>query len=137
MGGRTTTTTSACAAFGATSRKALTSPALTRKPALSQPFFIPGRRFGANTSHAMTTPASRVGPPRVIQIDAQLVRVIEVAGVDRMRMQLEAPEVHDPHQARGVVDDHLLGGASWCRARTREAAPAARPGMVHANRPPP
>jgi hypothetical protein len=48
-----------------------------------------------------------IGPrdawPR-IEIDAKLVRVIEVGRPHRVRVELDAAEVHDPREARGVVD---------------------------------
>ncbi len=46
-----------------------------------------------------------------IEIDAQLVRVIEIGGARRVRVQVDAPEVHDPRELRGVGDDDLVGGA--------------------------
>jgi hypothetical protein len=38
--------------------------------------------------------------------------VIEVIGANRVRMQLETAEVHDPREAGRVVHDHLFGGAT-------------------------
>ncbi len=42
-----------------------------------------------------------------IQIDAQLVRVIQVVGAHQVRMQIDAPQVHQPDQLRDVADHHL------------------------------
>ena len=47
-----------------------------------------------------------------IEIDAQLVGMIEIAGAHRMRMQLDAAEVDDPGEPRRVVDDDLFRGAA-------------------------
>jgi hypothetical protein len=41
----------------------------------------------------------------------QLVRVIEIAASDRMRVELDAAEVRHPGEARRIVDDHLFGSA--------------------------
>ena len=73
--------------------------------------------------------AAHVGPrdarPR-IEIDAQLVGMIEIAGAHRVRMQLDAAEVDDPREAGRVVDDDLLGGAPR-RKRQRHRAQPRRP----------
>ena len=44
-----------------------------------------------------------------IEIDPQLVGMLEIAGAHRVRMELDAAEVHDPREAGGVVDDDFLG----------------------------
>ena len=58
---------------------------------------------------------AHVGPldagPR-IEVDPQLVGMLEIAGAHRMRMQLDAAEVHDPGQAGRVVDDDFFRGAA-------------------------
>ena len=38
-----------------------------------------------------------------IEIDPQLVRMIEIAGAHRMRMQLDATEIDDPRKPRRVL----------------------------------
>ena len=58
-----------------------------------------------------------------IEIDAQLVGMVEVAGAHRVRVQLDAAEVDDPGQARGVVDDDLLGGAARGKRQRHRAQP--------------
>ena len=47
-----------------------------------------------------------------IEIDAQLVGVVEVVGAHRVRVQLDAAQVHDPGEAGRVVHDQLVGGAT-------------------------
>ena len=59
-----------------------------------------------------------------IEIDAQLVRMIEVGGAHRVRVQLEAAEVDDPGEAGGVVDDDLLGGPPRRKREGGGAKPA-------------
>ena len=58
---------------------------------------------------------------RRVEVDAQLVRMVEVAAENRMRVQLDAAEVHDPREPGRVVDDDLLRGASR-RKRERHGA---------------
>ena len=69
---------------------------------------------------ARTSAQATPGPG--IEIDAQLVGVLEVGRAHRVRVQLDAAEVHDPGEPGRVVDDHLLGGAA--RTGTR-ASPCA------------
>ena len=45
-----------------------------------------------------------------VEVHAQLVGVVEVVGADRVRVEVDAAEVDDPRQLRGVADDDLLGG---------------------------
>ena len=35
--------------------------------------------------------------------------MVEVLGADGMRVEVEAPEVHDPREARGIPDHRLFG----------------------------
>ena len=59
--------------------------------------------------------AANVGPgdPRCrVEINPQFVRMIEIAGADRMRVEFDAAEVHDPGETRPIVDDHLFRRAS-------------------------
>src|SRR5262245_31491418 len=55
-----------------------------------------------------------------IEIDPQLVGVLETGRAHGVRMKLDAAEIHDPSEAGGVVDDHLLGGTpGWKGKRHR------------------
>ena len=47
-----------------------------------------------------------------IEIDAQLVRMIEIAGAHRMRMQLDAAQIDDPGEPRRIIDHDLFRGAA-------------------------
>ena len=47
-----------------------------------------------------------------VEIDAELVRVVEIGGADGVGMKLDAAEVDDPGEAGGVIDDELFGGAT-------------------------
>ena len=47
-----------------------------------------------------------------VEVDAELVGVVEIAGADGVGVKLDAAEVHDPGEAGGVVDDDLFGGAA-------------------------
>ena len=58
--------------------------------------------------------AADVGPGdagRRIEIDAELVGMIEIAGAHRVRVQFDAAEIDHPGEARRIVDDDLFGGA--------------------------
>ena len=52
-----------------------------------------------------------------IEIDAQLVGVVEVARACRVRVEVDAAEVDDPRELRGVGDDDLVGGAAGGKAQ--------------------
>ena len=54
-----------------------------------------------------------------VQIDAQLVRMVEVLGADRMRVEVEAAEVRDPGQRRRIAQHDLLSGPAG-RERERD-----------------
>ena len=43
-----------------------------------------------------------------IEINAQLVRVLEIAGAYGVWMELDAAQVHDPREPGCVIDDDLL-----------------------------
>jgi len=43
-----------------------------------------------------------------IEIDAQLVRVLEVTRTHGVRMQLNATQVHDPGESRRIIDYDFL-----------------------------
>ena len=45
-----------------------------------------------------------------VEVDPQLIRMVEVAVTNGVRIQIDATEVHHPEQLRGVADDYLLGG---------------------------
>src|SRR5438105_4766740 len=47
-----------------------------------------------------------------VEVDPQLVRVVEVVGPHRMRVQVDAPEVDHPRQLRGVAHDDLSSRAT-------------------------
>ena len=47
-----------------------------------------------------------------IEIDAQLVRVVEVGGAHGMRIEINAAEVDDPRQLGGVRHDDFFGGSA-------------------------
>jgi hypothetical protein len=47
-----------------------------------------------------------------IEIDPQLVRMTEVAGAHRMRMQLDATKIDHPRKPRRIVDNDFFRGAS-------------------------
>src|SRR6266404_2953280 len=58
---------------------------------------------------------AHVGPTDAgarIEIDSQLVRMIEIAGAHRMRMQLDATEIDDPRKPRRVIDNDFFRSAS-------------------------
>src|SRR5262249_44119035 len=51
-------------------------------------------------------------PGHRIEVDAQLVRMLEVIGPHGMRMQLETGEVRHPGERRAVARHHLVRGAT-------------------------
>ena len=57
--------------------------------------------------------------------------MIEIGGPHRVRMQLDAAEVDDPRQSRGVIHDHFFGGAAGGK-RERYGAQPRRPGVGRA-----
>ena len=74
------------------------------------------------SSTSCTTPAtwrtaSNGTPGLRIEVDAQLVGVVDVVAADRPRVQVEAPEVHRPHEVGDVDRAQLVGGAA---ARERD-----------------
>ena len=46
-----------------------------------------------------------------IQVDAQLVGVVQVIGARRMGVEVDAAQVDDPGQLRGIPQDDLVGCA--------------------------
>ena len=47
-----------------------------------------------------------------IQVHAELVRMLEVVGAHRVRVQIDAAQVHDPEKLRRVPSHDLPGGAA-------------------------
>ena len=52
-----------------------------------------------------------------IQVDPELVRMVEVAGADRMGIEVDATEVDDPGQLGYIPDHDLLGGSARRKAQ--------------------
>ena len=65
-----------------------------------------------------------------IEVDAQLVRMIEILGAHRMRVELEAAEVRHPRQRGRVARHDLLRrrGRTESAARRPRSSPAAQLG---------
>jgi hypothetical protein len=62
-----------------------------------------------NVAHEQRHPPHKV-PAHAragVEIDAQLVRMIEVVGAHRVRIQVDAPEVHHPQKLRRIPHDNL------------------------------
>ncbi len=59
-----------------------------------------------------------------VEIDAQLVGVLKIAGADGVGVELDAAEVDDPDEAGGVIDDDLFGGAAGGEGEGCGAQPA-------------
>ena len=58
-----------------------------------------------------------------IEIDAQLVRVIEIVGAHRMRMQLEARQVGHPHERCRVARHDFFGNPAGRKAQRDDVDP--------------
>ena len=58
-----------------------------------------------------------------IQIDTQLIRVVQVRGAHRMRMQLNATEVNDPRESGGVIDYNFLRDPTRRKRQRRGTQP--------------
>ena len=58
-----------------------------------------------------------------IEVDSELIGTVEVLGSDRMRVEIDAAEIDDPGQARGLVDDDLVGGPTRGERQGRHAHP--------------
>jgi hypothetical protein len=58
-----------------------------------------------------------------VEIDAKLVRVLEVARPNGVRMQLDASEIDDPSEPGRVVDDELVGRATRRKRQRRRSKP--------------
>ena len=78
------------------------------------------------TSSATRRTSAQLDAGTGIEIDAQLVGMIEIAGAHRMRMQLDAAQVDDPGEPRRVIDDDLFRGAAR-RERQRYGSQPRRP----------
>ena len=83
----------------------------------------PSSSSSAFTSSATRRTSAHATPGPGIEIDAQLVGVVEVAGAHRVRMQLDAAEVDDPGEPRRVVDHDLLGRAPGRKRERHRAQP--------------
>ena len=62
--------------------------------------------FESDTAH--------IGPADAwsgIEIDAQLIGMIEIAGANRVRVQFDAAQIDDPGEPGRIVHDHFFGGA--------------------------
>ena len=63
----------------------------------------------SNTAHVLPTDARTR-----IEINAELIRMLEIAGADGVWMELDAAQIHDPREPGCVVDDDLLRfAARW------------------------
>jgi hypothetical protein len=51
-------------------------------------------------------------PGTRIEIDAQFIRMLEIAGAHGMRVKLEAAQVNSPDKTGSVVNDNLFGCAA-------------------------
>jgi hypothetical protein len=58
-----------------------------------------------------------------IEIHPQLVRMIQILGADRMRVQLEAGEVREPGERRGVAWHHFFRASSRWKAKGHHLDP--------------
>ena len=77
----------------------------------------PARAIGeggrAHPTGGMSAGGKRPLDPRHrIEINAELVRMIEIVGAHRMRVKLEAGEVGHPHERRRVAGHDLLRAAA-------------------------
>ena len=61
-----------------------------------------------------------------IEIDPQLVRVIEIVGTDRMRVEFEAGEVRHPGQPCRITRHDFLRGATGREAQRDDVDPGGR-----------
>src|SRR2546429_9609607 len=104
-----------------------------------EPLVFGQPRSPTSSSNALTSTATRleVGPGdarRGIEIDAELVRMIEIADAHGMGMQFDAAEVHDEGQARRIVDHQFLRRASGGKGKRHGSEPlrprGGRPFMV-------
>ncbi len=58
-----------------------------------------------------------------VEVDAELVGVLEIARPDRVRVEVDATEVHDPGELRRVAEDQLAGGAAGGKAQLHRLDP--------------
>ena len=68
----------------------------------------------SSSTAATTSTRADLGPLHArhrIEVDAQLVGMLEVLGAHRVRVQLQAGEVREPGERRGVARHDLLGRA--------------------------
>ena len=92
---------------------------MTCMPREPEVFGQPIRPCSSSTSRAMSATLQTSLQPNAgpgIEIDPQLVRVIEVLGPHRVRMEIDAGQVDDPQELGGVAQDDLVGGAPGGKA---------------------
>src|SRR5262249_49761167 len=69
---------------------------------------------------------TNIGPPDPrsgIEIDAKLVRVVEILRAHGVRMQLDAAEVDDPGEPRRIVDHDLFRGTTGRKRQRHRPQP--------------
>jgi hypothetical protein len=66
------------------------------------------RRRGPPAPHTRRQRSATSRPRHRIEVHPQFVRVVEVLGAHRMRIEVEAAKIHHPRQARSIADDSLL-----------------------------
>src|SRR5215469_11710445 len=72
-------------------------------PASGPKFLEQVLRFERNLPHVVPADAGNR-----IEIDSQLIRMIKIARANRMRMELDATEVHDPGETSNVADHYFF-----------------------------
>jgi hypothetical protein len=80
--------------------------AASLRPSLQPDFLKKGLHLHCDTAD--------IGPGnarRWVEVNPQLVRMIEIIGANRMRVELDAAEVHDPCEAGGIIDHQLFRSA--------------------------
>jgi hypothetical protein len=76
-------------------------------PAAKSHLFEKRSHFESHAAHVVLADA-RTG----VEVNAQLVGMVEIAGAHGVRMQLDAAQVYDPREPRWVIDDNFLRFAS-------------------------
>src|ERR1700735_3563639 len=59
-----------------------------------------------------------------IKIDAQFVWMVQISRSNRMRVQLNASQIHDPGQPRSVVHDQFFRRSARWKSQRNRAKPA-------------
>ena len=75
-------------------------------PAAEPKFFQQSLNFKSNPADVVPANARTW-----VEIDSQFIRMIKIAGADRVRMQFDAAEVHDPGEPGIAIDHDLFGSA--------------------------